>query len=87
MPPKLIAVIESKLRVEWSPEQISGWILTDQEQLISHESIYLTIWAKRGSETIGVLWTSSDDVEPTFQVDELWLMRENGKARKSGLEV
>ncbi|MDP0563559.1 MAG: helix-turn-helix domain-containing protein [Candidatus Endonucleobacter sp. (ex Gigantidas childressi)] len=25
MTPKMIEVIESKLRVEWSPEQISGW--------------------------------------------------------------
>jgi IS30 family transposase len=47
MTPELIAVIESKLRVEWSPEQISGWLLTDQEQLISHESIYLYIWANK----------------------------------------
>ncbi|MDP0562869.1 MAG: helix-turn-helix domain-containing protein [Candidatus Endonucleobacter sp. (ex Gigantidas childressi)] len=32
--PKMIAVIELKLRVEWSPEQISGWLLNDQERLI-----------------------------------------------------
>ncbi|MDP0562794.1 MAG: hypothetical protein QS721_10925 [Candidatus Endonucleobacter sp. (ex Gigantidas childressi)] len=25
MTPKMIEVIESKLRVEWSPEQILGW--------------------------------------------------------------
>lgn len=43
----MIAVIESKLRVEWSPEQISGWLLSDQKQLISHESIYLHIWADK----------------------------------------
>lgn len=47
MTPELIAVIESKLLVEWSPEQISGWLLTDQEQLISHESIYLYIWKNK----------------------------------------
>ncbi|MDP0561591.1 MAG: hypothetical protein QS721_04335 [Candidatus Endonucleobacter sp. (ex Gigantidas childressi)] len=34
MTPKMIEVIESKLRVEWSPEQILGWLLNDQEQLI-----------------------------------------------------
>ncbi|MDP0561164.1 MAG: hypothetical protein QS721_02005 [Candidatus Endonucleobacter sp. (ex Gigantidas childressi)] len=34
MTPKMIAVIESKLRVDWSPEQISGWLLNDQERLI-----------------------------------------------------
>ncbi len=25
--PNIIALIESKLRLEWSPEQISGWLL------------------------------------------------------------
>ncbi|MDP0561256.1 MAG: helix-turn-helix domain-containing protein [Candidatus Endonucleobacter sp. (ex Gigantidas childressi)] len=34
MTPKMIEVIESKLRVEWNPEQISGWLLNDQERLI-----------------------------------------------------
>ncbi|MDP0561604.1 MAG: hypothetical protein QS721_04425 [Candidatus Endonucleobacter sp. (ex Gigantidas childressi)] len=34
MTPKIIEVIESKLRVKWSPEQISGWLLNDQERLI-----------------------------------------------------
>jgi len=43
----MIAVIESKLRIEWSPEQISGWLLNDKELLISHESIYLHIWADK----------------------------------------
>jgi IS30 family transposase len=47
MTPDMITVIESKLRVEWSPEQISGWLLYDQELLISHESVYLHIWADK----------------------------------------
>lgn len=47
MTPKMIATIESKLRIEWSPEQISGWLLEEQEQLISHESIYLHVWADK----------------------------------------
>ncbi|MDP0561200.1 MAG: helix-turn-helix domain-containing protein [Candidatus Endonucleobacter sp. (ex Gigantidas childressi)] len=41
MTPKMIEAIESKLRVEWSPE------LNDQERLISYESIYLHIWANK----------------------------------------
>src|SRR5690554_2758456 len=45
MTPAMISVIESKIRVEWSPEQISGWLLESREQLISHESIYRHIWA------------------------------------------
>ena len=43
----MITVIESKLRAEWSPEQISDWLLYDQGLLISHESIYLHIWADK----------------------------------------
>lgn len=47
MTPALIAEIELKLRIEWSPEQISGWLLVGKERLISHESIYLHIWANK----------------------------------------
>jgi len=43
----MVKTIESKLRIEWSPEQISGWLLNDREELISHESIYLHIWADK----------------------------------------
>ena len=47
MTPAMIAVIESRLRMEWSPEQISGWLLEEREELISHESIYLHIWSDK----------------------------------------
>ena len=47
MTPAMIETIESKLRIEWSPEQISGWLLEEQEQLLSHESIYLHVWADK----------------------------------------
>ena len=43
----MMAAIESKLRIEWSPEQISGWLLDEREELISHESIYLHVWADK----------------------------------------
>ena len=43
----MIKLIESKLRIEWSPEQISGWLLTEQRKLISHETIYLHIWSDK----------------------------------------
>lgn len=45
----LIAKIESKLCIEWSPEQISGWLLQEQNELISHESIYLHVWSNKQS--------------------------------------
>ena len=47
MTAEMIGVIELKLREDWSPEQVSGWLLDTQEQLISHESIYKHIWADK----------------------------------------
>ena len=47
MTPDMVAFVESKLRLEWSPEQISGWLLEEREQLLSHETIYLHIWANK----------------------------------------
>jgi Transposase and inactivated derivatives, IS30 family len=47
MTPEMVAVIEHRIRREWSPEQISGWLLEDQDKLITHESIYLHIWADK----------------------------------------
>lgn len=45
MKPELIALIESKLRLQWSPEQISGWLKRcDSNEAVSHESIYRHIW-------------------------------------------
>ena len=43
MTPKLIPTIESKLRIEWSPEQISGWLLNEFDQLVGDESIYMHV--------------------------------------------
>jgi len=37
---ELIKIIEEKIRLDWSPEQISGRLLNDESILISHESIY-----------------------------------------------
>lgn len=44
MIPSMVELIESKLREEWSPEQISGRFLNEKELLISHETIYSHIW-------------------------------------------
>lgn len=49
MTPALTSLIESKLRLEWSPEQVSGWLKTNRNILISHESIYLHIWRDKQS--------------------------------------
>jgi len=47
MKPATLAVIAQKLHQCWSPEQISGWLLEEQEQCLSHESIYQHIWADK----------------------------------------
>lgn len=46
MTPELISIIKEKLRVQWSPVQISGW-LKKQGKSISHEIIYQYIWEEK----------------------------------------
>lgn len=48
------AVIEERLREEWSPEQIVGRHRREGLPVMSHETIYLYIWAER--ERGGTLW-------------------------------
>jgi transposase, IS30 family len=43
----VIALIEAKLGINWSPEQISGWLKQEQGIAISHERIYQHIWADK----------------------------------------
>ena len=41
----LIEIVEEKLsQQQWSPEQISAWLLKDKSIAISHERIYQYIW-------------------------------------------
>ncbi len=47
MTTEMISLIDSKVRIEWSPEQISGWFLDEHEDCISHESIYRYIWSDK----------------------------------------
>src|SRR5580698_2427579 len=48
MNPKLRDSVASKLILEWSPEQISGWLKTeypnDERMRVSHETIYRTLF-------------------------------------------
>jgi IS30 family transposase len=41
------AVIESLLRQDWSPEQVSGWLAKEKQQSVSHERIYQYIYADK----------------------------------------
>ena len=43
MTPGMIQWIRLKLQQKWSPEQISGWLLEEQGEHLSHETIYLYI--------------------------------------------
>jgi len=43
----IIDLIQAKLSINWSPEQISGWLKVEQDLFISHERIYQHIWADK----------------------------------------
>jgi IS30 family transposase len=47
---RLRAVVESKLELRWSPEQISGWLVLaypeDPEMRVAHETIYLSLYVQ-----------------------------------------
>jgi transposase, IS30 family len=57
--PRLRAVVEAKLRLCWSPEQIAGWLPlaypTDATMRISHETIYLSLYVQRRGALRGEL--------------------------------
>jgi len=40
-------LVEEKLRLDWSPEQVSGWLRKEKGISISHESIYQYIYADK----------------------------------------
>lgn len=46
--PRLIPVIEKKLRIHWSPDQIAGWLKMvypeDESYQVSHETIYRSLF-------------------------------------------
>jgi len=47
--PETWVLIESRLRLEWSPEQISGWLRRTKRPTVSHERIYQYILADKNS--------------------------------------
>jgi len=56
MTSKMIEIVDKKIRIQWSPMQISGWLLNENSELLSHESIYLHIW--KDKFTGGDLYTN-----------------------------
>lgn len=45
----MVGLIENKLRLDWSPEQISGWLKAEHNRTVSHETIYLHVWLDKQS--------------------------------------
>ena len=46
------AMVEKKLKADWSPEQISGRLRLDGKLSISHETIYIHVWRTKKPEDI-----------------------------------
>jgi IS30 family transposase len=42
--PEQWAVVDRYLRMDWSPEQVSGFLRAEGLMRISHESIYIHVW-------------------------------------------
>lgn len=49
MTPEMVRRVEQKLRENWSPEQISGWLATERGESLSHERIYLHVWSDKNA--------------------------------------
>ena len=48
-------LVERLVELDWSPEQVSGWLRLHRILSISHETIYLRVW--HDMQTGGSLWT------------------------------
>jgi IS30 family transposase len=47
MTPEAIDLIDAKIIIDWSPQQISGWLKEEKAIFISHERIYQHIWTDK----------------------------------------
>jgi transposase, IS30 family len=48
MTAEVCALIEAKICLDFSPEQVSGWLSKEQDIAISHERIYQHVWTNKG---------------------------------------
>jgi len=46
---RLKRTVERKLAMEWSPEQIAGWLQRKGRSPVSHETIYRHVWADKAA--------------------------------------
>ncbi|TXK94466.1 IS30 family transposase, partial [Methylococcaceae bacterium CS5] len=44
---EVVNLIETGIRLDWSPEQVSGWLEKEENIRISHERIYQHVWADK----------------------------------------
>jgi len=65
MTESMIEVVEAKLCEKWSPEQVSGWLLDERGERLSHERIYQHIWVDKASG--GELYTHLRRQEKMYQ--------------------
>lgn len=75
---ELISIIEAKIRLEWSPEQISNWLLKKDTTLISHESIYIHIWKDKRA--------GGDLYKHLRRVGKKYDKRRNGKSTRGHIK-
>ena len=47
MTPEIIVLVNEQIRCDWSPEQVSGWLIKQHGIYLSHERIYQHIWADK----------------------------------------
>jgi IS30 family transposase len=47
MTDSLIFLINEKIKIRWSPEQVSGWLDVEKGIKLSHETIYRHIWSDK----------------------------------------
>ena len=73
---KTWAVVDSKLKESWSPQQISGYLLVNNQPGVSHESIYQRIYAdKRKGGTLHL----------TLRCQKERKKRHTGRARRGSI--
>lgn len=44
---EVVNLIETKIQLDWSPEQVSGWLAKKENIRISHERIYQHVWTDK----------------------------------------
>ena len=65
--------VEEKLRLDWSPEQISGWLKENELDSISHESIYQYVYADK---------RASGDLHKHLRCQKKYRKRHGGQDRR-----